>query len=220
MTLKVFNIEKGHHYFLETLKGFNFEKWLHHILINLQVFQNSYSVECWWTTVSEGHLSCHIFISQLNLLWVPNFISLGIYFPFGTKFFWNEGINICFNVECLLLGHDFDFLGGYLVVTTCYLMVTTGYCSFPGGYCSLWWLLLVTACFCLFPLLVQTVQIGCNKAWPILEQAWISRSADIFAKNIFNPFYGSGVFLCCHQKTRGFLMFSGDVEGDQCHEMG
>ena len=43
MTLKVFNIEKGLHHFLETLKSFNFEKRLHHILMILKVFQNSYS---------------------------------------------------------------------------------------------------------------------------------------------------------------------------------
>ena len=59
-TLKVFNIEKELHHFLETLKGFNFEKWLHHILMTLKVFQNSYSVECWWTAASEGRLSYHI----------------------------------------------------------------------------------------------------------------------------------------------------------------
>ena len=37
----------------------------------------------------------------------------------------------------MLLGRNFDFLGGYLVVTARYLVVTTGYCSLPGGYCSL-----------------------------------------------------------------------------------
>ena len=37
----------------------------------------------------------------------------------------------------MLLGRNFDFLGGYLVVTARYLEVTTGYCSLPGGYCSL-----------------------------------------------------------------------------------
>ena len=42
----------------------------------------------------------------------------------------------------MLLGRNFDFLGGYLVVTARYLVVTTGYCSLPGGYCSL---LVVTA---------------------------------------------------------------------------
>ena len=71
-----------------------------------------------------------------------NFIALGIYFIFGTKFSWNEGIDTCFNVEYVLLGRNFDFLGGYLVVTARYLVVTTGYCSLPGGYCSL---LVVTA---------------------------------------------------------------------------
>ena len=81
-------------------------------------------------------------INKLNLLWLPNFIALGKYFIFGTKFSWNEGIGTCFNVECVLLGDNFDFLGIYLVVTA-------RYCSFLGGYCSLllvpWWLLLVIA---------------------------------------------------------------------------
>ena len=31
----------------------------------------------------------------------------------------------------MLLGRNFDFLGGYLVVTTRYLVVTGGYCSLP-----------------------------------------------------------------------------------------
>ena len=66
---------------------------------------------------------------------MPNFIALGKYFIFGTKFSWNEGIGTCFNVECVLLGDNFDFLGSYLVVTA-------RYSSLLGGYCSL---LLVTA---------------------------------------------------------------------------
>ena len=68
---------------------------------------------------------------------MPNFIALEIYFLFGTKFSWNEGIGTCFNVECALLDRNSDFLGGYLVVTACYLKVTSGYRSLPGGYCSL-----------------------------------------------------------------------------------
>ena len=63
---------------------------------------------------------------------MPNFIALEIYFIFGTKFSWNEGIDTCFNVEFVLFGCNFDFFGGYLVVTACYLLVTAGgYCSFP-----------------------------------------------------------------------------------------
>ena len=71
-------------------------------------------------------------------------LALGIYFIFGTKFSWNGGIDTCFNIECVLLGRNFDLLGGYLV-GTCYLVVTTGYCSLSGGY---WWLLLVTGGYC------------------------------------------------------------------------
>ena len=66
---------------------------------------------------------------------MPNFIALGIYFIFGTKFSWNEVIDTCFNVEYVLLGRSFDFLGGYLVITARYLVVTPCY----------WWLLVVTA---------------------------------------------------------------------------
>ena len=69
---------------------------------------------------------------------MPNFIAIGIYFLFGTKFSWNEETDTCFNVECVLLERNFDFLG----CTARYLMVTTGYCSLPCGYCSL---LVVTA---------------------------------------------------------------------------
>ena len=66
-------------------------------------------------------------INELYLLCLPNFIALEIYFIFGTKFPWNEGIDTCFNVECVLLGHNFNFLGGYVVVTARYLVVTACY---------------------------------------------------------------------------------------------
>ena len=79
---------------------------------------------------------------------MPNFIALGIHFIFGTKFSWNEGIDACFNVECVLLGRNFVFLGGYLVVTARYLVVAAGYCSLPGDY---WLLLFVTGGYCLLP---------------------------------------------------------------------
>ena len=39
-----------------------------------------------------------------------------------TKFSWNKGIDTCFNAKCVLLGRNFDFLGGYLVVTARYLL--------------------------------------------------------------------------------------------------
>ena len=73
--------------------------------------------------------------NKLGLLWLPNFISLGIYYIFGTKFSWNEEIGTCFNIKYVLLGRNFNFL----VITTRYLGVTAGYCSLPRGY---WWLLL------------------------------------------------------------------------------
>ena len=75
------------------------------------------------------HFSNIIFkTNELDLLWVLNFIALGIYFIFGTKFFWNAGIDTCFNVEYVLLGRNFDYFGGYLVVTARYLVVTGAYC--------------------------------------------------------------------------------------------
>ena len=69
---------------------------------------------------------------------------LGIYFIFGTKLFWNEGIDFCFNVECVLLGRNFDYFGDYLIVTARCVVVTARYVVVTGGYCSL---LVVTACY-------------------------------------------------------------------------
>ena len=43
-----------------------------------------------------------------------------MYFLFGNKFSCNEGIDTCFNVECVLFGRNFDFLTSYLVVTARY----------------------------------------------------------------------------------------------------
>ena len=83
-------------------------------------------------------------IKEHDLLWVPNFIALGIYFLFRTKFSWNEGIDTCFNVECVLLGRNLNFLGGYLVVTARYVVDTTGYCSLLLVIARYWWLLLVS----------------------------------------------------------------------------
>ena len=73
-------------------------------------------------------------INKLAQLWVKNFIPLGICFIFGTKFSWNEGIDTCFNVECVLLRCGYFFfwrlLGGYC-------SLPNDYCSLPGGYCLL-----------------------------------------------------------------------------------
>ena len=67
-------------------------------------------------------------INKLHLLWVPNFIALRIYFLSGNIFPWNKENDTCLNVECVLLGHNFGFLGAYLVVTAHYLVVTSCYC--------------------------------------------------------------------------------------------
>ena len=69
-------------------------------------------------------------------------MALGIYFIFGTLFSWSERFDSYFNVESVLLGRNFDFFGGYLVVTTRYLVVTARYQAVTGGCCSL---LVVTA---------------------------------------------------------------------------
>ena len=127
--------------------------------MTLKVFQNGYSVECWWTA-SKGRLSCHIYFYELDLLWVPNLIVLGIYFLFWTKFFWNVGIDTCFNVECVLLGRNFYFLCGYLLVTPLYLVVASRY----------GWLLLITARYYAFQLLVWTLEKNKNnESFPIFQ---------------------------------------------------
>ena len=57
---------------------------------------------------------------------MPNYIVLGIYFIFVTKFSWNEGIDTCFNMQYVLFSRN--VLGGYLVIAARYLVVTGGYC--------------------------------------------------------------------------------------------
>ena len=95
-------------------------------------------------------------INEPDLLWVPLFHSIRNIFQFWNHIFlqWRDW-SLCFNVECVLLGRNCDFLGSCLVVTAFYLVVTAGYCLLPGGY---WWLLLITARYCSFPLLVWTWQ--------------------------------------------------------------
>ena len=116
-TVKVFNTEKKYSVtFLRLLKLLMLKKVFITFLWLLKFFK--YSV--------KGRLSYSIYINELDLLWGPSFIALGIYFFIGTKFSWNKGIDTCFNVQCVLLGCNFDFLGGYLVVTARYLVVTTG----------------------------------------------------------------------------------------------
>ena len=55
-------------------------------------------------------------INELELLWVLNFIALGIFFIFENKFSWNEEIDTCFNVEFVFLDQNFDFLGDYCLL--------------------------------------------------------------------------------------------------------
>ena len=80
---------------------------------------------------------------------MSNFKALEIYFIFGTKFSWNKGNDTCFNVDCVLLGHNFHFFGGYLVVIARYVVVTARY-------------LVVTACYRSALLLSTFSMNACN----------------------------------------------------------
>ena len=96
----------------------------------------------------QYHFSNIIFkINELDLFYVLNVIALGIQFIFGTKFSWNEGIDTYFNVEYVLRGRNFDYFGGYLVVSARYLVV-------PGVHCQL---LVVTACYHSFCINVKMI---------------------------------------------------------------
>ena len=56
----------------------------------------------------------------------------------------------------VLLGCNFDFFSGQLVVTACYLVVTAHYLVVTACY---WWLLLLTTCYCSLPFLVWMVKL-------------------------------------------------------------
>ena len=43
--------------------------------------------------------------------------------------------------------------------------------------------------------LKEPAEIDHKKTSSIMEQAWKSTTADIFIKNIFNPFHGTGLFI-------------------------
>ena len=187
MTLKDFNTEKALHDFLTThkflilkkdtitslrlLKVLIFKSDSITFLWLLKGFQNSYSVECWWETATEGHLSYHLFINKLDLLWMPNLVGLGMYFLFGTKFSWNEGIDICFHVEYVLLSRNFDFLDGYLVVTARYLVLTVTACYLVITTCYSSLLLVLTFSMNAFNLVLKiylqqySKHLLCNLLW-------------------------------------------------------
>ena len=80
---------------------------------------------------------------------MPNSIALRVYLIFGNNFPGMRGLilvlvpNVCYLAVI--------FFGGYLVVTARYLVVTARYFVVTACY---WWLLLVTALYCSFPLLV------------------------------------------------------------------
>ena len=64
-------------------------------------FWKSWNILQFWDQIcpisgQEPQFSNIVFtVNKLDLLWVSNFIALGIYFIFGTKFSWNEGIEKC-----------------------------------------------------------------------------------------------------------------------------
>ena len=110
-----------------------------------------------------------LIINKFDLLWKPNFIALGMYIIFRTNVSWNERTDTCFNVKCVLFGHNFNFLGGYLVVIVCYLVVTTAYLVVTAHY---WWLLLV--------LLIATFSM--NEFQAFISIAWkkLGRNSEIW----------------------------------------
>ena len=86
-------------------------------------------------------------------------------------------IYTCFYDEYVLLGSNFDFLGGFLAVTARYLMVTACYCSLPGDYYSL----LVVAASYRSLLLVPTFSVNDRKTF-------------------LYPLYIKQIFLLWHKK--------------------
>ena len=99
---------------------------------------------------------------------MPNFIALGMYFLFGTKFSWNE----CFNVEDVLLGRNFDFPGGYRSLPSdCYwlLLVT-------------WWLLIVNVVTARYRSLLLVLTFSRNGSF-----TWTA---------LFNNTSGSNWYIC------------------------
>ena len=59
--------------------------------MNLKVFQNSYSVECWWTAASEGRLSYHIYDEWTAPALGAQFHSIRNIFPFWDQIFLERG---------------------------------------------------------------------------------------------------------------------------------
>ena len=93
------------------------------IIFIISMFDLVLFIKIWHIAILRPHLPEFLISGefQISYLWLTNL----------TRFSWNEGIDTCFNVECVLLGRNFDFLGGYLVVTTRNLVITARYCSFP-----------------------------------------------------------------------------------------
>ena len=121
---------------------------------------------------------------QISYLWLTNltfsdsqnsyhweYISfLGLNFPRMRGMILALMSNICYLAEVLI----------FLVVTACYLLVTARYCSLLGGY---WWLMLVTAPYCSFSLLLWTSRSIAVKCFYIcaehFEENWFERDLKV-----------------------------------------
>ena len=118
---------------------------------------------------------------------MPNFKALGIYFIFGTNFFWNEWIGTRFKVKCALLGRNFTFLGGYwsLFSGHCLLLIVT------------WLLLVVTSRYRLL-LIVPTfgmirVKTKNDSNFTLKVAKWSNRSFSVYLVNHLFQITKSGV---------------------------
>ena len=159
-------------------------------------------------------------IHELHLFWVSNFIALGIYLLSGTKFFWNEENDTCFNVECALLGRNFDVLGGYcslsngyywlLLVTWWLLLVTGGYCSLPlVTDRSHFWMQIKSTLYFLFMLFqIKKLYLKCSLN-SSLEKKWSAKISRSFTEY---PYF-SRLFLICTGLTLFRMVFFGAGHG-------
>ena len=121
------------------------------------------------------HLTCSE--CQVSYPWDRVFLFEKFHFKFSR----NEGIDTCFNVECVLLGRNFDFVQ-WLVGGYCSL--SNGYCSLPGGYR---WLLLVTGGYCSLPLVTALSHFQYERKQPpemLYKKAFLQNFTKFTRKNL------------------------------------
>ena len=75
----------------------------------------SFEIKCAQAFNFDPRSAVSKIIFMINKL-ALNFIALGIFFIFENKFSWNEEIDTCFNIECVFLDRNFDFLGDYCLL--------------------------------------------------------------------------------------------------------